>query len=99
MEVRQTATFRGWFAKLRDIRAQAHIVRRIERAQAGQLGDVRALGEGLSEMRIHYGPGYRLYLAQRGARLVILLCGGDKASQAADLRRARKMAKEYDDDA
>jgi putative addiction module killer protein len=99
MEVRQTAAFRDWFAKLRDIRAQAHIVRRIERAQAGNLGDVRALGEGLSEMRIHYGPGYRLYLAQRGARLVILLCGGDKSSQAADIRRARAMAREYDDDA
>jgi putative addiction module killer protein len=99
MEVRQTAAFSGWFAKLRDLRAQAHIVRRIERAQAGNLGDVRTLGEGLSEMRIHYGPGYRLYLAQRGARLVILLCGGDKSSQAADIRRAKAMAREYDDDA
>jgi putative addiction module killer protein len=73
-------------------------VRRIERAQAGHLGDVHALGEGLSEMRIHYGPGYRLYLAQRGTRLVILLCGGDKSSQAADIRRARTMARDYDDD-
>lgn len=99
MEVRQTAAFRDWFTKLRDIRAQAHIVRRIERAQAGNLGDVRALGEGLSEMRIHYGPGCRLYLAQRGARLVILLCGGNKSSQAADIRRARAMAREWNDDA
>jgi putative addiction module killer protein len=99
IEVRQTAAFSRWFARLRDIRAQAHFVRRIERAQAGNLGDVRALGEGLSEMRIHYGPGYRLYLAQRGERLVLLLCGGDKSSQAADIREAKAMAKELDNDA
>jgi putative addiction module killer protein len=74
-------------------------VRRIEPAQAGNLGDVGALGEGLSEMRIHYGPGYRLHLAQRGERLVLLLCGGDKSSQAGDIREARAMAKELDNDA
>ncbi len=99
MEVRQTAAFRKWFAKLRDVRAQAHIVRRIERAQAGNLGDLKALGDGVSEMRIHYGAGYRLYLARSGERLVILLCGGDKSSQKADLRTAKAMAKELDDDA
>lgn len=99
IEVRQTAAFRKWFAKLRDIRAQAHIVRRIERAQAGNLGDVKSLGDGVSEIRIHYGAGYRLYLARRGERLVILLCGGDKASQATDIRKAKAMAKEWDDDA
>ncbi len=99
IEVRQTAAFSRWFARLRDIRAQAHIVRRIERAQAGNLGDVKALGDGVSEMRIHYGAGYRLYLAQQGERLVILLCGGDKSSQAADIRAARAMAKELGNDA
>ena len=99
MEVRQTAEFRRWFAKLRDLRAQAQIVRRIERAQAGNLGDVRPLGEGLTEMRIHYGPGYRLYVAQRGVRLLILLCGGDKGSQDADIARARAMLKDEDDEA
>jgi putative addiction module killer protein len=99
IEVRQTRAFRTWFGKLRDLRAQAHIVRRIERAQAGNLGDVKALGDGLSEMRIHQGAGYRLYLTQRGEQLVILLCGGDKSSQAADIRKARAMAKELDDDA
>lgn len=83
---------------MRDIRAQAHIVRRIERAQAGNLGDVKALGDGVSEMRIHYGAGYRLYLAQQGEWLAILLCGGDKSSQAADIRAAKAMAKELDDD-
>lgn len=99
IEVRQTTAFKKWFAKLRDIRAQAHIVRRIERAQAGNLGDVKALGDGVSEMRIHHGAGYRLYLTQRGERLVILLCGGDKSGQAADIRTARAMTKELDDDA
>ncbi|MEA3030152.1 MAG: hypothetical protein QOG13_1477 [Sphingomonadales bacterium] len=98
IEVRQTAAFAKWFAKLRDIRAQAHIARRIERAQAGNLGDVKALGDGVSEMRVHYGAGYRLYLTQRAERLVILLCG-DKASQAADIRTAKGMARELDDDA
>jgi putative addiction module killer protein len=99
MEVRQTAAFRRWFARLRDIRAQAQIVRRIERAQAGNLGDAKSLGEGLTEMRIHYGPGYRLYVAQRGLRLLILLCGGDKASQAADIVKARAMLKDDYDEA
>lgn len=99
IEVRQTAAFRKWFAKLRDIRAQAQIVRRIERAQAGNLGDVKALGDGVSEMRVHYGAGYRLYLSRRGERLVILLCGGDKSSQSADVRTAKAMARELDDDA
>jgi len=68
IEVRQSAVFRVWFDRLRDIRAQAQIARRIERAQAGNLGDVKALGDGVSEMRIHYGGGYRLYLARRGTR-------------------------------
>lgn len=99
IEVRQTAAFRKWFGKLRDIRAQAYIVRRIERAQAGNLGDLKALGDGVSEMRIHSGAGYRLYLARSGEQLVILLCGGDKSSQAADIRTAKAMARELDDDA
>lgn len=99
IEVRQTAAFRKWFAKLRDIRAQAHIVRRIERAQAGNLGDVKSLGEGVSEMRIHHGGGYRLHLVQHGDRLVILLCGGDKSSQSADIRTAKAMARELGNDA
>jgi len=99
IEVRQTAAFRQWFAKLRDIRAQAHIARRIERAQAGNLGDVKALGGGVSEMRIHYGAGYRLYLTRRGERLVILLCGGDKSGQSADIRTAKAIARELGNDA
>lgn len=97
IEVRQTEVFRRWFSKLRDLRAQAQIVRRIERAQAGNLGDVKALSGGVWEMRIDYGPGYRLYLARRGNELIILLCGGDKGSQSADIDRAKQLAKENDD--
>jgi putative addiction module killer protein len=95
-EVRQTQTFKGWFAGLRDMRAKVQILRRIERAEQGNLGDVAPIGEGVSEMRIHYGPGYRLYFVQRGAAIVILLCGGDKGSQARDIRTAKQMAKECD---
>jgi putative addiction module killer protein len=95
-EVRQTQTFKGWFAGLRDMRAKVQILRRIERAEQGNLGDVAPIGEGVSEMRIRYGPGYRLYFVQRGAAIVILLCGGDKGSQARDIRTAKQMAKECD---
>jgi putative addiction module killer protein len=95
-EVRQTQTFKGWFAGLRDMRAKVQILRRIERAEQGNLGDVAPIGEGVSEMRIHYGPGYRLYFVQRGAAIVILLCGGDKGSQARDIRTAKQVAKECD---
>jgi putative addiction module killer protein len=94
IEVRQTPAFRGWFRELRDMRTKAQIVRRIERAQAGNLGDVAPVSEGVSEMRIHYGPGYRLYFVQRGAEIIILLCGGDKSSQSKDIRAAKAMAKE-----
>lgn len=93
-EVRQSVSFRTWFAELRDIRARAQIVRRIERAQAGNLGDTAPVGDGVREMRIHYGPGYRLYFVQRGHELIILLTGGDKASQKRDIRAAIQMARE-----
>ena len=92
MEVRQTAAFRRWFGRLRDMRAQAQIVRRIERAGAGHLGDVKPLGDGLSEMRIHYGPGYRVYFTRRGDEIIILLCGGDKSSQDRDIAKAKEIA-------
>ncbi len=95
IEVRQSEDFASWFAKLRDMRAKAQIVRRIERLEAGNPGDVAAIREGVSEMRIHYGPGYRLYFAQRGAVLVVLLCGGDKSTQSRDILRALELAKEF----
>ena len=96
IEVRQTPAFKRWFGALQDMRAKVQIVRRIERAQAGNLGDVAPVGERVSEMRIHYGPGYRLYFVTEGRALVILLCGGDKGSQSRDIRMARLMAKELE---
>lgn len=96
MDVRQTRHFRDWFDALRDIRAKAQIARRIERAQAGNLGDVAPVGDGVSEMRVHCGPGYRVYFVRRRAEIIILLCGGNKGSQARDIETAKKMAKEVD---
>lgn len=95
-EVRQTRRFAGWFDALRDARAKTQIARRIERAEAGNLGDIAPVGDGVSEMRVHYGPGYRVYFVRRGTEIVILLCGGDKSSQRRDIADARDMAKEFD---
>ena len=96
IEVRQTHRFRHWLAGLRDERARARILKRLDRAQAGNLGDVAPVGEGVSEMRIFYGHGYRVYFAQRGKELIVLLCGGDKSTQDADIAEAKAMAKEFD---
>lgn len=94
IEVRQTDVFAKWFKGLRDIRAKAQIIRRIDRATAGNLGEVRSIEDGVSEMKIDYGPGYRLYFTRRGLEGVILLCGGDKGSQDRDIREAKKLAKD-----
>ena len=91
--VRETEEFTAWLTGLRDGRARARIQARIDRAKLGNLGDVKPVGEGVSEMRIGYGPGYRVYFVQRGATVVILLCGGDKATQSADIARAIAMAR------
>ena len=96
IEVRQTDRFRHWLAGLRDERARARILKRLDRARAGNLGDVAPVGEGVSEMRIFYGPGYRVYFAQRGKELIVLLCGGDKSTQDADIAEAKAMAEELD---
>jgi putative addiction module killer protein len=93
IEVRQTAEFEAWLKSLSDIRATKRIAQRIVRIQAGLFGDVKFF-EGIGEIRIDYGPGYRVYFVQRGAALIILLCGGDKSSQRRDIRRAIAMAKE-----
>lgn len=98
IEVRQTSIFRTWFADLRDQRAQARIIARIDRLTLGNLGDVKSLSGGLSELRIDYGGGYRLYFTRRGVRVVLLLCGGDKSSQRADIARAREIAAQETDD-
>lgn len=94
VEIRKTQTFANWLADLRDRQARARIVVRIERMQAGNFGDHKPVGEGVSEMRIDYGPGYRVYFTVRGKTLVILLCGGDKGTQRMDIAKAKQLAKE-----
>ena len=93
IEVRRTDEFRDWLKGLRDIRAAARVEIRIARVEAGNLGDVKFF-DGIGELRIDYGPGYRVYFVQRGKVLVILLCGGDKSSQESDIKKALAMAKE-----
>ena len=90
--VRQTETFSAWLRELRDITARARIVARIQRLEDGNPGDVAPVGEGVSEMRIHFGPGYRVYYVNRGGELLVLLCGGDKASQARDIELAKRLS-------
>lgn len=94
IEVRQTETFSKWLIKLRDLRARARIQARIDRLELGNAGDVKPVGEGVSEMRIDYGPGYRVYFIQKGSELIILLAGGDKRTQSRDIQNAIEIAKE-----
>lgn len=93
MEIRKTEVFAQWLDKLRDTRARAHILVRIERLAAGNPGDVRPVGEAVSELRIHHGPGYRIYYKQQGQERVILLAGGDKRSQSKDIKTALRLAR------
>ncbi|CAN5304514.1 type II toxin-antitoxin system RelE/ParE family toxin [soil metagenome] len=93
-EVLKTEEFDEWLKALDDQRAVARIVTRIERLGQGNPGDVRAVGEGVSEIRIQYGPGYRVYYKQTGKTIVLILCGGDKASQDRDIKRAKDIAAE-----
>ncbi len=94
VDVRQTAIFSDWLTNLGDMDAKARIVARIRRLELGNPGDTRSVGGKVSEMRVDYGPGYRLYFTRKGRAIVILLCGGDKGSQRRDIREARKLAKE-----
>jgi putative addiction module killer protein len=89
--------FRAWVTGLRDFRARARIAIRIDRLAEGNPGDAKSVGDGVIELRIDYGPGYRLYFMRKGALLVILLCGGDKSSQDRDIRQAKALAKEAND--
>ena len=91
----RSAAFDRWLRRLRDRQGVNRIVARLLAAEDGHLGDVRSVGGGVSEMRIQYGPGYRVYFITRGAELIILLCGGDKDSQRRDIERARRMATEW----
>lgn len=93
IEVRQTAVFADWLDGLRDQQAKRKIAQRIVRVQSGLMGDVKFF-DGIGELRIDFGPGYRVYFVRRGNMLVILLCGGDKSSQSRDIKQAIEMAKE-----
>ena len=92
IDVRRTAEFTQWLRDLRDVRGRAKIVARIDRLAFGNPGDVSAVGCGVSELRIHFGPGYRVYFMRRGKQLILLLCGGDKSTQQTDIRRAKQLA-------
>lgn len=93
MEVRKTDAFAQWLDGLRDIQARARVQARIERLATGNPGDVEPVGEGVSELRINYGPGYRVYFKRRGRQIVILLAGGDKSTQAKDIKAALLFAR------
>lgn len=93
IEIRQTEVFSEWLLGLRDLRARARIQARIDRLESGNAGDVKPVGERVSEMRIDYGPGYRVYFIRRGSELIILLAGGDKSSQLKDIRGALSLAR------
>jgi len=95
ISVQATEAFGKWMRRLRDTRARALIAERIQRMAHGLPGDTRSLGCGLSELRIHYGPGYRVYFTRRGREIIILLCAGDKDSQLADIRHAQIIASDY----
>ena len=92
IEIRKTEIFVKWLDGLHDIRARARILVRIERLASGNPGDVKAVGEGVSELRIDYGPGYRVYFKKQGRKMVILLAGGDKRTQAKDIKTALHLA-------
>jgi putative addiction module killer protein len=96
--VRLTDEFQTWLDQLPDRRGQIRIAARLRQAEAGNLGDWAPVGDEVSEMRVHFGPGYRLYFTRRGGVLIVMLAGGDKSSQQRDIRRAQRIAKELGDD-
>lgn len=95
IELKQTETFRKWWKRLKDQRARGVIAARLDRLAYGHAGDVEPVGQGISELRIHYGPGYRVYFQKRGDTIIVLLCGGDKGSQAKDIGTAKRLAEEW----
>jgi putative addiction module killer protein len=97
IELKQTKTFRKWWKGLKDRRALGVILARLDRLAFGHAGDAEPVGNGVSELRIHYGPGYRIYFQRRNDTVVILLCGGDKSTQSRDIKRAKRLAKTWSD--
>jgi putative addiction module killer protein len=92
IEIRQTAMFAKWMTGLRDLRAKAKIAARIDRLALGNAGDAEPVGEGVSELRIHYGQGYRVYFTRHGPIVIVLLCAGDKSTQTKDIKTAKALA-------
>ena len=97
IEIRQTETYRKWFASLRDRAARARIDVRIRRLSLGNPGDVKPVGHGVSELRIDVGPGYRVYFVQKGGTIIVLLCGGDKTTQEKDILKADVLAEQVEE--
>lgn len=97
LEIRETPDFTAWMEGLTDHKGRAKIASRIVRLASGNPGDVAPVGEGVSELRIHFGPGYRVYFKQRGKVLILLLCGADKSTQDRDIKRAKQIATDYED--
>ncbi|MCT4700310.1 type II toxin-antitoxin system RelE/ParE family toxin [Enterobacteriaceae bacterium H20N1] len=95
---KQTDVYRRWEARLKDQRTRSVVATRLLRLANGLAGDVRPVGEGISELRIHYGPGYRIYVKQQGKSILLLLCGGDKRSQSQDIFLAKMLAKAWIDE-
>ncbi|MBD1106831.1 type II toxin-antitoxin system RelE/ParE family toxin [Pseudomonas amygdali] len=93
--IKQTSTYMAWERSLKDQKAKAAIAARIFRVANGLMGDVSPVGQGVSELRIHVGPGYRVYFQQRGDELILLLCGGDKSSQSRDIETAKRLADQW----
>lgn len=91
----KTSEFDKWLKKLNDRKAKAKILLRLQRVEAGNLGDVSSIGEGIEEFRIHYGPGYRIYFRRQGEKIILLLIGGDKSSQESDIKKAKTLWNQY----
>lgn len=97
LDIRQTSEFAAWLSGLCDGQAKARILTRLRRLAAGNAGDAKSVGGGVHELRIDYGPGYRVYFVQRGSVVIVLLCGGDKRTQSRDIARARELAGRLED--
>jgi putative addiction module killer protein len=95
IEILTTTAYEKWLKKLKDRRARVFILVRLGRLELGNFGDVEPVGDGVNELRIHYGPGYRVYFKKRGDEIILLLCGGDKDTQQDDIKTAKRLAKEW----
>ena len=98
IEIRQTEVFARWHGAIKDVRIRSRVADRIDRLAKGNPGDVAPVGEGVSELRLHFGPGYRVYFVRRGDLIVILLCGGDKNTQRHDIETAKRLARDLEDE-